>query len=88
MVFVFEPWNDGGSTRGGFRGQYASWYTRLFEYHPSVKLLAAGAALGALAYLARMPRRNGPVLRSQSHTVTGLEATSRSLGSALHSVIG
>jgi hypothetical protein len=77
----FEPWNDRGSIRGDFQGQYASWYTRIFEYHPSMKLSAAGAALGTLAYLARMTRRNGRELASENHNVPALEATRSSLSS-------
>jgi hypothetical protein len=60
---LFEPWNDPGSVHGHFPGRPSSWYTRVFEHHPSLKVAAVGAAvLGAIALLAGLKRRNGSAL--------------------------
>ena len=47
-------------SEGDFPGRSSSWYTKLFEYHPSLKAAAVGAAaLGAIALVAGLGRRNG-----------------------------
>jgi short-subunit dehydrogenase len=84
---LFEPWDDPGSVHGEFPGRSSSWYTRVFEHHPTLKAAAAGAAaLGAIALIAGMSRRNG---RSHSHDggmLSGVEPTMRPVRSALRSL--
>jgi short-subunit dehydrogenase len=82
---LFAPWDDPSSVHGEYRGRPSSWYTRLFEYHPTMKVVAVGAALGAIALAAGMGRRNG-----RSHWGNGsmLERGTRSIRSAVESLTG
>lgn len=48
---LFEPWNNPGKSRGSFPAKSSSWYTKVFEHNPTLKVVAAGAAMGALALL-------------------------------------
>jgi hypothetical protein len=87
---LFAPWNDGGKVRGEFPARASSWYTRVFEQHPSLKYAAVGAALGTIALLAARGRRNGPPHHHNGHGHDGLysriEPAVRSIGSSLRSL--
>jgi short-subunit dehydrogenase len=57
---LFEPWAGGGAERGEFPGRTSSWYTRVFEHHPALKVAALGAVAGTVtAAVIGMGRRNG-----------------------------
>ena len=88
---LFEPWDDTGRTEGDFPGRSSSWYTQLFEYHPSLKAVAIGAAaLGAIALVAGLGRRNsnGKSVSTNGQTLASLEPAMRSVRSAMKSLTG
>ena len=43
---LFEPWDDPSSVHGDFRGRPSSWYTKVFEYHPTMKAVAVARPSG------------------------------------------
>jgi short-subunit dehydrogenase len=84
---LFAPWNDPGSVHGEFPARSSSWYTRVFEHHPSLKVAAFGAAaLGAIALVAGLNRRNGRTPSSNGGILSRFEPTMRSVGSTLKSL--
>jgi len=85
---VFAPWDDPGSVHGEFPGRPSSWYTRVFEYHPAMKVVAVGAALGALALAAGLGRRNGKGHSSNGGMLEHLEPAARSIRSTFESLTG
>jgi short-subunit dehydrogenase len=86
---LFEPWDDHGRSEGDFPGRSSSWYTKVFEYHPSLKAAAVGAAaLGAIALVAGLGRRNGKSVSTNGQALSSLEPAMRSVGSAMKSLMG
>ncbi|WP_165234950.1 SDR family oxidoreductase [Aquisphaera insulae] len=57
---LFAPLPGPGATHGEHPGFTSSWYTRVFEQNPALKVAAAGlAAVGTLGLVASLARRNG-----------------------------
>ncbi|APW61940.1 SDR family oxidoreductase [Paludisphaera borealis] len=57
---LFEPWTGHGAERGDYPGRTSSWYTKVFEHHPALKVAALGAVAGTFAAgLLGLARRNG-----------------------------
>lgn len=56
---LFAPWDGAGAERGAFPGRSTSWYTRIFEHHPGLKVAALGAVAGTVAAAVGLARRDG-----------------------------